>query len=77
MIEVLRLGHRISRDKRISTHVALVARAFGASKIYYTGQKDKSMKIVFLELFLSLEGIFLLNMLILIKNYFLVKLLFI
>ena len=42
MIEVLRLGHRISRDKRISTHVALVARSFGASKIYYTGQKDKS-----------------------------------
>nr|MBA4405439.1 tRNA (cytidine(56)-2'-O)-methyltransferase [Nanoarchaeum sp.] len=40
MIEVLRLGHRISRDKRISTHVALVARAFGASKLYYTGQKD-------------------------------------
>ncbi|MBT4835528.1 tRNA (cytidine(56)-2'-O)-methyltransferase [Candidatus Woesearchaeota archaeon] len=42
MIEVLRLGHRISRDKRISTHVALVARSFGASKIYYTGQKDGS-----------------------------------
>ncbi|MCD4759550.1 tRNA (cytidine(56)-2'-O)-methyltransferase [archaeon] len=42
MIEVLRLGHRISRDKRISTHVALVARAFGAKKIWYTGQKDKS-----------------------------------
>ena len=44
MVEVLRLGHRISRDKRISTHVALVARAFGASKIYYSGQKDKSME---------------------------------
>jgi len=42
MIEVLRLGHRIQRDKRISTHVALVSRAFGASKVYYTGQKDKS-----------------------------------
>jgi len=42
MIEVLRLGHRIQRDKRISTHVALVARSLGASKIYYTGQKDKS-----------------------------------
>ncbi len=42
MIEILRLGHRILRDKRISTHVALVARAFGASKIYYTGDKDKS-----------------------------------
>ncbi len=44
MIEVLRLGHRISRDKRISTHVALVARTFGADKLYYTGQKDKEME---------------------------------
>ena len=30
MISVLRLGHRIPRDRRITTHVALVARAFGA-----------------------------------------------
>lgn len=44
MAEVLRLNHRIVRDKRISTHVALVARAFGASKVYYTGQKDNSME---------------------------------
>ena len=34
MIIVLRIGHRISRDKRITTHVALVARAFGADKIF-------------------------------------------
>ena len=33
MIIVLRIGHRIGRDKRITTHVALVARAFGANKI--------------------------------------------
>lgn len=33
MITVLRIGHRISRDKRITTHVALVARAFGADNI--------------------------------------------
>jgi len=33
MITVLRIGHRISRDKRITTHVALVARAFGANEI--------------------------------------------
>lgn len=44
MIEVLRLGHRILRDKRTSTHVALTSRAFGASKIYYSGQKDKDME---------------------------------
>lgn len=31
---VLRIGHRPERDKRITTHVALTSRAFGASKIY-------------------------------------------
>jgi len=30
-IYILRYGHRPERDKRITTHVALVARAFGAS----------------------------------------------
>lgn len=40
MITVLRIGHRISRDKRITTHVALVARAFGADKIIID-TKDK------------------------------------
>jgi len=44
MIEILRLGHRIQRDKRISTHVALVARAFGADRLFYTGQRDKGME---------------------------------
>ncbi|MFA5175726.1 MAG: tRNA (cytidine(56)-2'-O)-methyltransferase [Candidatus Nanoarchaeia archaeon] len=44
MIEVLRLSHRVSRDPRISTHVALTARAFGASKIYYSGQKDSNVE---------------------------------
>jgi tRNA (cytidine56-2'-O)-methyltransferase len=33
MISVLRIGHRIGRDKRITTHVALVARVFGADEI--------------------------------------------
>lgn len=31
--EVLRIGQRLVRDDRVTTHVALVARAFGASKI--------------------------------------------
>ncbi len=39
-IKVLRLGHRIFRDQRITTHCALVARAFGADEIIYTGEKD-------------------------------------
>ena len=33
-IEVLRIGQRIVRDDRVTTHVALVARSFGAHKIY-------------------------------------------
>lgn len=43
-IVVFRLGHRLPRDERISTHVALVARAFGASNIIYSGQKDSSLE---------------------------------
>lgn len=35
MITVLRLGHRFSRDARISTHLALTARALGADRIVY------------------------------------------
>ena len=31
---MLRLGHRIQRDKRTTTHVALVARAFGADQMF-------------------------------------------
>ena len=34
-IKVLRLGHRYSRDKRLSTHLCLVARAFGADEIIF------------------------------------------
>ncbi|MGQ9781697.1 MAG: tRNA (cytidine(56)-2'-O)-methyltransferase [Nitrososphaeria archaeon] len=34
VVYVLRIGHRIERDKRISTHVGLVARAFGAKGIF-------------------------------------------
>ena len=43
MIAILRLGHRAGRDKRISTHAGLVARAFGAHKIIFTGDSDKKM----------------------------------
>lgn len=33
MITVLRLGHRPARDKRVTTHIALTARAFGADRV--------------------------------------------
>lgn len=32
-VAVLRLGHRPQRDKRVTTHVCLVARAFGANEV--------------------------------------------
>ncbi|MEM0215125.1 MAG: tRNA (cytidine(56)-2'-O)-methyltransferase [Archaeoglobaceae archaeon] len=41
-VYVLRLGHRLGRDQRISTHVALTARALGAKGIYFT-KYDKSL----------------------------------
>lgn len=44
LIEVLRLSHRLPRDERISSHVGLVSRAFGADRIYYSGQKDSSLE---------------------------------
>lgn len=44
IIEILRLSHRLPRDCRISTHCALVSRAFGASKMYYSGMHDSSLE---------------------------------
>src|SRR3989344_9339015 len=44
MIEVLRLTHRIRRDPRLSSHVALTARAFLADKIYYSGDHDAAFE---------------------------------
>ena len=43
-VTVLGLGHRIERDKRLTTHCALVSRAFGAGGMVYTGQKDSSLE---------------------------------
>ena len=45
MIIVLRLNHRIERDKRLTTHVALTARAFLVDKLYYSGQKDSNLEL--------------------------------
>ncbi len=33
-VSVLRLGHRAGRDPRLTTHLALAARAFGAERLY-------------------------------------------
>ena len=34
VIEVVRIGQRLVRDDRVTTHVALVSRAFGAERIF-------------------------------------------
>ncbi|MCI0497080.1 MAG: tRNA (cytidine(56)-2'-O)-methyltransferase [Thermoplasmata archaeon] len=41
MISILRIGHRPERDKRTSTHVALVARAFGADEFVLVGDDPR------------------------------------
>ena len=42
-VAVLRLGHRKGRDPRISTHLGLVARAFGADEFYLAGDEDSEL----------------------------------
>jgi tRNA (cytidine56-2'-O)-methyltransferase len=46
VIVVLRIGHRIDRDKRITTHVALVARAFGADRIFVSTKDEKLARTI-------------------------------
>ena len=45
VIVVYRYGHRKARDKRVTTHLALVARAFGANKILID-EKDGDLERV-------------------------------
>jgi tRNA (cytidine56-2'-O)-methyltransferase len=40
-VSVLRLGHRLVRDTRISTHAALVSRALGAQEIIMSGAEEQ------------------------------------
>jgi tRNA (cytidine56-2'-O)-methyltransferase len=42
-VVVLRLDHRRVRDARITTHVCLTSRAFGASKVILSGDNDKKI----------------------------------
>lgn len=43
MIVVLRLGHRPDRDQRVTTHVALTARALGADEVWVS-TKDLALE---------------------------------
>ncbi|MBI4053690.1 MAG: tRNA (cytidine(56)-2'-O)-methyltransferase [Candidatus Diapherotrites archaeon] len=41
---VLRYGHRLFRDQRVTSHCCLVARAFGASEIVVEGIQDPELE---------------------------------
>ena len=45
-IAVLRLGHRLVRDDRTTTHAALVSRAFGCNKIFMTDVDDSILQSI-------------------------------
>lgn len=42
-VSILRMGHRFVRDDRVTTHIALVARALGCDRIYMN-EVDDSIK---------------------------------
>ncbi len=44
MITVLRYGHRPGRDKRVTTHCGLVARAFGADRFVLTTRDESVLR---------------------------------
>ncbi|MBS8122191.1 tRNA (cytidine(56)-2'-O)-methyltransferase [Candidatus Vampirococcus lugosii] len=49
-IKILKLDHRPLRDKRITTHCALVSRAFKANSFFYSGIQDKNIEKNVLEI---------------------------
>jgi tRNA (cytidine56-2'-O)-methyltransferase len=42
-VMVLRIGHRIPRDERVTTHVCLTARALGADGVYVSDVQDRGL----------------------------------
>ncbi|TMI35687.1 tRNA (cytidine(56)-2'-O)-methyltransferase, partial [Candidatus Bathyarchaeota archaeon] len=38
---ILRIGHRVYRDSRVTTHVCLTARALGADGVIIADREDK------------------------------------
>jgi tRNA (cytidine56-2'-O)-methyltransferase len=58
----LRWGHRPSRDARLTTHVALVARALGASALILSDVEDRKIKETIDEVTQSWGGTFFFKM---------------
>ena len=42
-VKVLRIGHRIPRDERVTTHVCLTARALGADGVFIANVRDSEL----------------------------------
>jgi tRNA (cytidine56-2'-O)-methyltransferase len=57
-VVVLRWGHREERDKRLTAHVALTARAFGASGFILSDVKDEQLETTLAKISKSWGGTF-------------------
>ena len=44
-VYILRLNHRPKRDKRVTTHLFLAARALGATGGFYSGEEDEKVQM--------------------------------
>lgn len=61
-IVVLRWGHRPKRDARLTTHVALTARALGAAGLILSDVKDEKIKETIEKIAKSWGGLFFFDM---------------
>jgi len=60
-VNILKLDHRPERDKRITTHCALVSRAFGANEFIYSGIQDKKLEEGLVKIIAKWGGDFKIN----------------
>jgi len=61
-VVILRLGHRIPRDLRVTTHVCLTARAFGADGLVLADVVDKTVERTVLDVCRRFGGTFAIRM---------------
>ena len=57
-IIILRIGHRVFRDSRVTTHVCLTARALGADGVIIADQEDKVVESTIREMTTRFGGPF-------------------